>query len=315
MLSSPEVALRGPEIRVLPEIAAALEAGDPVVALETSVLAQGLPIPANREACERMIAAVEREGAAAALTAVVQGVPTLGLTAEEVERFLARTGVKKVSARDLAWASVHGIDGATTVAGALTIAASTGCAVFATGGIGGVHRQPAFDESADLIELSRVPLLVVCSGAKSILDLPATVERLESYGVPVIGYRTGELPGFFTAQTGIALDASADTVEQIADAFIAHRALARPSAMLVVQPPPAETALPRSVVDRAVERAVRAAEEGRVRGSAVTPFLLAEVERATEGRSLRANLALLEANAQLASALAAAVTARTRLQH
>jgi pseudouridine-5'-phosphate glycosidase len=298
-------------VRLTDDVASALRKGDPVVALESSVLAQGLPIPANRSAARCMVDAVHIEGATPAISAVVRGVPTLGLEPDELERFLRRDGVRKVSARDLPAAMVAGADGATTVAASLALARLAHVDVFATGGIGGVHREPAFDESADLPELARTPMVVVCAGAKSILDLPATVERLETLGVPVVGYRTDELPGFFTVGTGIALTSRADSAAEIAEMFRAHVALARPTAMLVVQPPPAAVALPQQVVDDAVTHALARARDEGVRGAAVTPYLLAEVERATEGRSLAANLALLEANARLAARIAAALRGRT----
>ena len=300
--------MTAPALRALPEVAAALEAGRPVVALESSVLAQGLPIPANRDAERRMNAAVRAANAVPAITAVVRGSPSLGLEGDDLERFLHRAGVVKVSARDIPWAMVRGIDGATTVAATLALAALAGVAVFATGGIGGVHRHPAFDESADLVELSRSPVLVVCAGAKSILDLPATVERLETLGVPVIGFRTSRLPGFFTADTGIELGARAESVDEVAAAWRAHRRLGRPGAMVVVQPPPIERALSRGEVDGAVTRALADAAAAGVRGGAVTPFLLAAVERETGGRSLDANLALLERNAALAGQIATALS-------
>jgi pseudouridine-5'-phosphate glycosidase len=290
-------------------VRAALASGRPVVALESSVLAQGLPIPANREAHRRMCGAVERAGAVPAVTAVVRGQPALGLEGADLERFLARDGVPKVSARDLGWAMAAGRDGATTVAATLALAAHAGVPVFATGGIGGVHREPAFDESADLPELARAPLVVVCAGAKSILDLPATLERLETLGVPVVGYRTDELPGFFTTGTGLRLSMRAESAAEIARAFVAQRRLGRPGALLVVQPPPVEAALERADVDAAVADALAAARREAVRGAAVTPFLLAAVERATGGRSLAANLALLERNAALAAEIAVAIAA------
>lgn len=291
-------------IRILPEIARALGDDKPVVALESSVLAQGLPIPQNRAAAERMVAAVEREGAVAGITAVVRGTATVGLDADELERFLRRDGVRKVSARDLPFAMATGADGATTVAATLAIASIAGIDVFATGGIGGVHRDAPFDESADLVELSRTPMIVVCAGAKSILDLPATWERLETLGIPVVGYRTNQLPGFFTAKTGIALDTRVESAAQIADIFRAHRALGRRQSLLVVQPPPAEFALDSERVETAVSEAQREAAANDIRGARVTPFLLAAVTRLTGGSSLDANLALLERNARLAGEIA-----------
>jgi pseudouridylate synthase len=295
-------------LRVLPHVASALEAGRPVVALESSVLAQGLPIPANREAAERMTAAVERAGAVPAVTAVVAGRCTLGLEPDELARFLLRAGVRKVAARDLAVAMAQGVDGATTVAASLCIAGSKNVQVFATGGIGGVHRDAPYDESGDLSELARTPIVVVCAGAKSILDLAATLERLETLGVTVVGYRTDELPGFFTRTTGLRLTARADTPDELASIHRASRALKRTQATLVVQAPPADVALPQDVVDDAVTAALDEARHSGVRGAAVTPYLLAAVERATGGRSLRTNLGLLEENAALAGAIAVALT-------
>jgi pseudouridylate synthase len=306
-VTTPSTSTSQSPVRLTRDVQAARARGQPIVALESSVLAQGLPIPANRDAAERMTRAVESAGAHPAVTAVVAGVPTMGLTPEELERFLRREGVRKVSARDLAGAMVARTDGATTVAATMCLAALAGVEVFATGGIGGVHREPAFDESADLVELARTPVVVVCAGAKSILDLGATLERLETLGVPVVGYGTAELPGFFTTGTGLPLSARVDDVESLAATWRAHRALGRPGGMLVVQPPPAETALPREIVERAVADAVQQARADDVRGARSTPYLLAAVEKATGGRSLGANLALLEHNASLAGRLAVAL--------
>ena len=296
------------QVRVVRPVAESLAAGRAVVALESSVLAQGLPIPANREAADRMTRAVLSAGALPAITAVVRGVATLGLEPAELERFLARDGVLKVAARDLSVAMAQGRDGATTVAASLSIAVAKNVSVFATGGIGGVHREAPFDESGDLFELARSPLVVVCAGAKSILDLPATLERLETLGVTVVGYRTDELPGFFTRTTGLRLTARADSVEEIVAIHRAARALGRPQATLVVQPPPEGVALSQDVVDRAVHEALTEAALAGVRGAGTTPFLLGAVLRATEGRSLLANLGLLEENAALAGQIAVALS-------
>ena len=291
-------------LRISAPIADAITARRPVVALESSVLAQGLPIPANRQAASRMNAAVERSGAVPAITAVVRGQLSIGLDGEDLERFLNREGVRKVSARDLPVACVQKADGATTVAASLCIAGAAGLDAFATGGIGGVHRDAPFDESADLVELARTPMVVVCAGAKSILDVPATLERLESLGVTVVGYRTDEMPGFFTTSTGLRLNARAETPREIAMIHRMSRELGRQQATLVVQPPPAELALPAELVDGAVVTALEAARRSGISGAAVTPFLLAAVERATGGRSLETNLGLLEANARLAGEIA-----------
>ena len=295
-------------VRTLPEVAAAI-ARKRVVALESSVLAQGLPIPANRQAARAMTEAVESRGAVAAITAVVRGIPAAGLTAEELERFLAREGVVKASARDLALAVASGSDAATTVAGAIALAALAGITVLATGGIGGVHRAPPYDESADLAELSRTPMIVVCSGAKAILDLRATAEQgLDPLGVPVVGYRTAELPAFYGAESGVAV-MRVDDVATIVATYRAHVALGRRSSLLVVQPPPRAFALPGSVVERAVVDGVRESTRAGVHGAAMTPYLLDYVDRATSGRARETNLALLEQNAALAADIAVALSA------
>ncbi len=283
--------------------------GRPVVALETSVFAQGLPIPANREAADRMIHAVRSRGAVPAITAVSDGVPTVGLEPPDLERFLTRHGVRKVSARDIPIAIASGVDGATTVAASIALATLVGIDVFATGGIGGVHHGSPVDESADLIELSRTPIVCVCAGAKSILDLSATWERLETLGIPVVGYRTDELPGFFTSATGIKLTARAEHAAEIARIFEAHVGVGRTQALLVVNPPPAEHALGWGEVDRAVQQALADARRAGIGGPALTPFLLASLAQATGGRSLPVNLALLESNAALAGEIAAAIRA------
>ena len=291
-------------IRVLPRIERALALGEPVVALESSVLAQGLPCPENAEAARVMVDAVEATGAVAGITAVVRGVPTVGLEPEELDRFLRRDGVRKVSARDISPAVAVGCDGATTVAASLAIASSVGIQVFATGGIGGVHRDAAYDESADLGELARLFNVDVCAGAKSILDLECKWERLETLGVTVVGYRTDELPGFFTAETGIRLDCRVDEPRDVAAIWRAHNALGRRQSILVVQAPPGEHRLPREAVDSAVEQARALARKAGIRGAAVTPFLLSEVTRLTKGGSLATNVALLRENAALAGAVA-----------
>jgi pseudouridine-5'-phosphate glycosidase len=300
-----------PHLRVLPHIRRAIEAGAPIVALESSVLAQGLPVPQNAEAARRMASAIEEAGAIPAVTAVVCGTPTVGLEPQELERFLRRDGIRKVSARDLAAAIARRADGATTVAGALAIASRAGIRTLATGGIGGVHRllptapRGAWvDESADLNEMARTPMIVVCTGAKSILDLPATWERLDTLGIPVVGVKTEEFPGFYTASTGIALSISVDGAADAARIAATHFALGRTQSVLVVQPPPANVALDADVVEGAVTAALDAAAREGIRGSEVTPYLLASVARETGGRTLASNLGLLEANARLAAEIA-----------
>jgi pseudouridine-5'-phosphate glycosidase len=305
-------------IRVLPQIRRALDAGAPIVALESSVFAQGLPIPANADAARRMIAAVEQAGAIPAITAVACGVVTLGLEPAELERFLRRVGVRKVSARDLGACAAQGADGATTVAASLAIASRAGAKVFATGGIGGVHRElPGAtaaswvrDESADLLELATTPLIVVCAGAKSILDLPATWERLDTLGIPVVGVGTDEFPGFFSAESGIRLSLVASDAKEVARIATLHFALGRKQSLLVVQPPPANVRLDAKLVLAAVESALAGAARDGVRGGAVTPYLLDAVSRDTGGKTLNANLGLLESNARLAGEIATAFFGR-----
>lgn len=296
-------------LRWTAEAASARDAGRPLVALESSVLAQGLPAPHNAVAAKRMVAAVRGAGAESVITAVVAGELAVGLDEKSLARFLQRDGIRKVSSRDLGLAVAQGADGATTVAASLTICRAAGIPVFATGGIGGVHREPAFDESADLLELSRSPLVVVCAGAKSILDLPATLERLESYGVTVLGYGTDEFPGFVTRHTGLRLAARADSPDEVAAIAKASWRSGHPGAILLVQPVPERDAVDADLVQAAVHEALLRAREAGVRGAAITPHLLASVERATGGKSLQANLALLEANAALAGRVAAAMTA------
>ena len=295
-------------ISLSPRVAEAIAQRQPIVALESSVFAQGLPIPANADAARCMTTAVEHAGAVPAISAVAAGVPTFGIDGEVLARFLARDNVMKVSARDIPFAMLNGRDGATTVAGTLAMMALSPIRVFATGGIGGVHREAQFDESADLAELARTPAIVVCAGAKSILDLSATAERLESLGVVVVGYRTKELPGFFFADTGIPLSMTVREPEEIARLFQLHRSLGRSQAVVVMQPPPAEHAVRKASIERALDKALEDARNHGVRGGAVTPYLLTAVERATEGRTLAANIALLEANAALAGQIAVACT-------
>lgn len=297
----------------------ALDRQHPIVALESSVLAQGLPIPANSDAARQMVGAVQKRGAVPAIAAISRGRPTLGLEGEDLKRFLRRDGVRKVSSRDLGAAMAQSADGATTVAATLVLARLAKIRLFATGGIGGVHRRSrreqkqnaqVRDESADLMELARSRMIVVCAGAKSILDLAATWERLETLGVPVIGYRTNELPGFFTAETGIQLSVRCDTATEIAQIACNHWALGNDESVLVVQAPPAEYAMSGTDLERAIAEALMNAEQKGIEGPAMTPFLLEAVSRLTNRRSLDVNLALLENNAALAADIACSIAAQ-----
>lgn len=299
-----------------PTVRDAIARRRPVVALESSVLAQGLPIPENRQAAERMQRAVRASGAIPAIAAIARGKPVLGLEESDLERFLCREGVRKVSSRDLGVAMAEGVDGATTVAATLVLARAAGIEVFATGGIGGIHRRTSRDieksrqlrdESADLPELARSRVIVVCAGAKSILDLPATWERLETLGIPVIGYGTDQLPGFFTAETGISLHVRCDTASGIAAIARSHWSIGNGQSVLVVQPPPSDCAMRGDEMKAVIDAALVEADRKGIEGPMATPFLLAAVSRLTKGQSLHVNLALLESNAALAAEIASAL--------
>jgi pseudouridine-5'-phosphate glycosidase len=255
---------------------------------------------------------VRAHGAVPATVGVVAGTPIVGLSAADVERLGTAEGVLKLSTRDLAVPVARGLDGATTVAATMWLAHRAGVAVFATGGIGGVHRGGAHDVSADLTELGRTPMVVVCAGAKAILDLAATREALETAGVLVVGYGTDELPAFYSRESGIPVDVRADTAEEVAALWSAHRAMAAPGAILLCVPPPAEHALPADEVERAIGDALLEAEARGIRGKEVTPFLLSSVAERTAGRSLEANVALLRNNARTAAAVAAAMASAGR---
>jgi pseudouridine-5'-phosphate glycosidase len=291
------------------EVGGALGAGRAVVALESTVLAHGLPWPRNLEVGRALEAAVREGGAVPATVAVLAGTPTVGLSAAELEHVATAEGVRKLSTRDLPVAVARGSDGATTVAATMWLARAIGVDVFATGGIGGVHRGEPRDVSADLRELGRTPMVVVCAGAKAILDLPATREALESEGVLVVGWRTDEMPAFYSRGSGLPVDVRVEGAAEVAALWRARRELDTPGSILLCVPPPGEAALPSDEVERGIERALHRAEAQGVRGKEVTPFLLAEVARLTGGRSLEANVALLRRNARTAAEVAAAIAA------
>ncbi len=291
-----------------PEVADALDAGRPVVALESTLLAHGLPRPANRTAADDVEAAVRAGGAVPATVAVLDGVPHVGLTAAEVDRVCDDPDLAKLGVRDLPVAAALGSSGATTVSSTALLAASAGIGVFATGGLGGVHRHAAetFDESADLTALSRTTLVVVCAGVKSILDVPATLERLESLSVTVLGYRTTTFPGFYVADSGSSVDWAVEDPEQVAAVLRARRATA-PGAVVVANPLPDDEQLDPALHDRVIADALAAAETAGVRGKAVTPFVLDHLHRASEGATLAVNVRLVLRNAELAGRIAAAL--------
>lgn len=297
-------------IEVSDEVRTARAAGKPVVALESTVLTHGLPRPRNLEVARGLEAAVRDGGAVPATIAVLAGVPRIGLEAEELDRIAAAGDASKLSTRDLPVAAARGLDGGTTVAATMWLAATAGVEVFATGGIGGVHRGEPRDVSADLTELARTPVIVVCAGAKSVLDLVATREALESAGVLVAGWRTDEMPAFYTGSSGLSVDVRVEGAGEVAAVWSAHRRLGAPGAILLCVPPPADSALPVDEVDAAVEGALVAAAESGVRGKDVTPFLLDAVARATGGRSLETNVRLLHNNATVAAQVARALRDR-----
>lgn len=301
-------------MRVAEEVRSALAARRPVVALETSVVAHGLPGPLNLEAARRCAAAVRGTGAVPAAIGVIAGEIVVGLTDAELERLAAKeTGAAKAQARDLAALVVTGRDGGTTVSATVAVAGALGIAVVATGGIGGVHRvtvgaapAAAGDVSADLDELSRQPVCVVSSGPKAILDLPATAEALETRGVPVVGFRTSEMPAFYADRSGVALEHRVEDERHAAALLRTHwGALRRREGVLLFVAPPEPVA--RELVEEAVQAALGEARERGVHGKAVTPFLLEATAKATQGRSLGANLALLERNAGVAGRIASAL--------
>jgi pseudouridine-5'-phosphate glycosidase len=283
-----------------------------VVALESTVITHGLPYPQNLSLAEDMEAKVRGQGATPATVAVLDGEIRLGLNSDQLHRLAsAGEGMVKISTRDFAPAISKKASGGTTVAGTLLAASTAGIRVFATGGIGGVHhtlhgRGGSFDISADLPALARIPMIVVCAGAKAILDLPATLEYLETSGVPVVGFQTDEFPAFYSRQSGLNLKTSAraDDPGQAVALARAHWSLGLTSAVLVVVPPPEEVALPPEDVAGAIRQALKESEEQEIRGQRVTPFLLERVSELTGGSSLRANLGLLLNNAEVASQIA-----------
>ncbi|HYO16881.1 MAG TPA: pseudouridine-5'-phosphate glycosidase [Thermoanaerobaculia bacterium] len=294
-----------PHLILHPTVRVALEDSRPVVTLESTVISHGLPGPENLELARGMEAAVREGGATPATIAVLGGRIHVGLDDDDLERLARSPGIGKVSRRDFPVVLAQGRDGATTVAGTMIAAHQAGLRVMATGGIGGVHRGDRTDVSADLPELARTPVLVVASGAKAILDLPATLEWLETWGVPVVGYRTDELPAFYSRESGLRLEARADSPAEAAAIAQTLWDSGFTSGMLLCVPCPEEAALAAAEVEDAIAQAVREAGEQGVRGKAVTPFLLARVAALTGGRAKAANLALLRNNARVAAAVAA----------
>ena len=291
-----------------PEVAEALATGAPVVALESTIITHGMPWPANVETALAVEDAVRAGGAVPATVAILAGKPRAGLTRAEIEALGQRSDVAKASRRDMAALVARGADGATTVAGTMIVAARAGIPVFVTGGIGGVHRGATrtLDVSADLTELARTPVAVVCAGVKSILDVGLTLEVLETYGVPVIGYGTDRFPAFYVPDSGFGVPLRADTPQEVAAVVRAQRALAL-GGLVVANPIPAEHALAGEAIEAAIAESLAEADRQGVRGKDVTPFVLADLNQRTAGASLVANVALVKHNAALGAAIAVAL--------
>jgi pseudouridine-5'-phosphate glycosidase len=293
-----------------PEVAAALKAGKAVVALESTIISHGMPYPKNVETALNAEQLVRSEGAVPATIAILNGRLKAGLTPDEIKYLGKAENVVKTSRRDIPFIVSKGLDGATTVASTMIIAALAGIRIFATGGIGGVHRgAPAsFDISADLQELAHTNVAVVCAGAKSILDLGLTLEYLETNGVPVVGYQTEELPAFYTRTSGFKVDYRADSVEELARALKAKWDLGLSGGMVIANPIPAEYEMDAAAITKAIDRAVADAEQAGIKGKETTPFLLAKVKDLTGGESLDSNIQLVYNNVRLAARLAVALS-------
>jgi pseudouridine-5'-phosphate glycosidase len=300
-------------VEVSPRVSAALAAGQPVVALESTIISHGLPRPANLAAAQRFEEILTGQGVIPATIALVDGVPKVGLSPQDLERIAVDESVVKVGSRDIAIAMARKVTGGTTVAATSVLAARAGLRVFATGGLGGVHRGAAetFDESADLTVLSRTPITVVSAGVKSILDIPATLERLETLSVAVVGYQTSRFPAFWLSDSGHDLDWRVDSPQEVADIMAARDAFGEPSALLVANPLPAALQLDPGVLDDAMGEALALAAEQGVRGKAVSPFLLDRIQQVTGGASVEVNLSIARGNIELAGQIATSWAART----
>ena len=300
-------------VEVSPRVSAALAAGEAVVALESTIISHGLPRPHNYAAAQKFEEILDAQNVTPATIAIIDGVPKIGLGPEDLERIAADESAIKVGSRDIAIAMARKVTGGTTVAATSVLAARAGLRVFATGGLGGVHRGAAesFDESADLTVLSRTPITVVSAGVKSILDIPATLERLETLSVAVVGFRTSRFPAFWLSDSGYNLDWRVDSPEEIADIMAARDAFGEPSALLVANPLPTALQLDPGVLDDAMGEALALAAEQGVRGKAVSPFLLDRIQQVTGGASVEVNLTIARGNIELAAQIATSWAART----
>lgn len=298
-------------LKISPAVQKALDEGRPVLALESTIISHGMPYPQNLETARLCEAEARKHGVEPATVAIIHGKLCAGLTDEELE-YLAKAGPKvaKASRRDLPILAARGADGATTVAATMIVAAMAGIRVFATGGIGGVHRgaEVTMDISADLEELAKTPVLVVCAGAKAILDLGLTLEYLETKGVTVIGYGTKELPAFYTRSSGFGVDYELDTPDEVAKAFHVKQVLGQEGGMLVTNPIPQQYSMDPAVINKAIDEAVAECKAKGVHGKETTPFLLAKVKELTGGDSLESNIQLVFNNARVASQIACSLS-------
>lgn len=293
-------------VQVSPQVRAAVANGDPVVALESALITHGFAYPANVAIAREMAHTIRAAGALPATVAVWRGVLTVGIDDEQLETLASDQSAVKVSVRDLPLAPVRGLHGGTTVATTALLAQRAGIRVFATGGIGGVHRGHPEDVSADLPVLASTPIVVVCAGAKSILDLPRTLEYLETWGVPVVGWRTGAFPAFYSRRSGLPVDLAVDAAGQVVEIFRAQRALALPQGVLVTVPVHEQDEVPAELVEPLIEQAVAEAEAQAITGKALTPFILARMVALSEARTKHANESLLLQNATVAAEIAVA---------
>lgn len=289
---------------IAPNVANAIAENRPVVALESTVIAHGLPRPQNLQTAQRLQTIVQESGAVAATIGLLNGKLHVGLGDDQIQLLALEDGVRKISTRDIPLAVAQNWNGATTVASTIWIAHRAGIRVFATGGIGGVHRGSLPDVSADLPELARTPIIVVCSGAKIVLDLPATREWLETHAVTVVGYQCDELPAFYSRRSGLSIDARVDTPGEVANIFRAQKDLGIESALLVTVPVPAKSEIPAEELQPVLRTALEDAEWKGISGAALTPFLLSQMAERSGGATLRANIALLENNARVAAEIA-----------
>lgn len=293
-------------IRVNEKVKKALAAGKPVVALESTIISHGMPYPRNVKTALEVERILEDEGVTPATIGIIDGVPVIGMDAEEIEEFGKREGIAKVSRRDLPIIMAEKKWGATTVATTMILAHMAGIEVFVTGGIGGVHRgaQETFDISADLQELAHTNVTVVCAGAKAILDLPLTLEYLETFGVPVLGYKTDELPAFYTRTSGLKVDYRIDSPKEAASIIKMKRAMKLDGGILITNPIPEEDSYDPKEIDKAIEEALKDAEKDGIKGKETTPYLLAKITEITGGRSLDANIKLVYNNAKVGGQIA-----------